>query len=257
VTLISAKDAAPRPPATGVEVEQVLDDRRFALDGTINLEIHAKGKGQLPTLASLLSLAPPAEFSPPKIDDHGAAITELDTSGQDVVPVTEHSWSLEYKPIADARPTSFTFPALALKDAKLATKRYADADIAAAPATVSIVPPRPSMASVAVIAGAVLAGLIAIGVAIGLLRRRKHVEAPPPEFVIPAHITPVNAIGLLRRILALNGEVLPAPDQQRLATDIESLERRFFAPTADGSPPSGGAAELRNTLELWVARANR
>jgi hypothetical protein len=257
VTLISASNAAPRPPATNVEIEQVLDDRRFAQDGTVHLEVHAKGKGQLPPLGTLVALAPPSGFEAPKIDDHGSTITELDTTGQDVVPVTDHSWSLEYKPAANQRPNSFSFPTLAFKDAKLTTKRYADADIADAPATVAITPPRPGLSKIATIAGSIIGAVVALMCSLIYLRRQKKVEAPAPTFVIPAHVTPVNAIGLLRRILALNGEVLPQQDQQRLATDIETLEKRYFAPSPDGEAPTGGAAEIRNTLELWVTRANR
>jgi hypothetical protein len=256
VTLISAKDASPRPAIAGIEIEQVLDDRRLASDGTLHLEVHAKGKGLLPPLASLVSLAPPAGFDAPKIDDHGAAIAELDTSGQDVVPVSEHSWSLEYTPASGQHPTSFTYPAVAMKDAKGATKRYTDADIADAPATVSITPPRAAVAMWALVAGCTVAILFAFAAVVGLRRRKSAVTVAAPAFTVPAHLTPVNAIGLLRRILSLNGEVLPPAEQTRLATDIADLERRYFAPH-EGSPPDGDTGRLRTVVEGWVLRCSK
>jgi hypothetical protein len=258
VTLISASTASPRPAPDGLEIEQTLDDRRFAQDGVIHLEVHAKAKGLLPPLASLISLAPPTGFSAPKIDDHAASIAELDTSGAEVIPVSEQSWSLEYSPLSGVRPTAFTYPVALGKPTKAATKRYTDADIADAPATVSITPPPPSLSLIAIALGALVAIAVALFVALRLRKRNTVADAPAPIFVIPAHVTPVNAIGLLRKMHAMNGTLLPAPDQSRLAGDIETLEKRYFAPpSAGGQESSGGSAELRNLLELWIARTRQ
>ncbi len=259
VTLISAAAAAPRPAPEGIEIEQTLDDRRLAQEGVLHLEVHAKAKGLLPPLATMLSIAPPTGFNTPTIDDHGAAISELDVSGPEVVPVSEQSWSLAYTPTAGARPTSFTFPSLAMKPiAKFATKRYTDADIADSPATVAITPPPRTVSFWVIALGAVAAAVVAVLVVLRFRRRGRPDTAPAPMFVIPAHVTPVNAIGLLRRMHAMNGTLLPAADQSRLAEDIQSLEQRYFAPTsAGGQEGSGGAAELRNILELWIARTRQ
>ena len=259
VTLISASTASARPAPVDLEIEQTLDDRRLATDGVLSLEVHARAKGLLPPLASLISLAAPAGFGAPKIDDHGAAIAELDASGADVIPVSEESWSLEFKPAGDARPTSFTFPQVAGTPAKTATKRYTDADITDSPTTVAITPPPPSLTLWAVGLGVLLAAVVAVLVALRLRKRSRGDGAPPPLFVIPAHVTPVNAIGLLRKMHDMNGTLLPASDQTRLAGDIETLEKRYFAPAGAGGDNNagGGSAELRNLLELWIARTRQ
>ncbi|MBK7405177.1 MAG: hypothetical protein IPJ41_11235 [Phycisphaerales bacterium] len=68
---------------------------------------------------------------------------------------------------------------------------------------------------------------------------------------MPAEVTPVNAISLLRRIQSANGSALDPAAQHRLAGDIEHLERSYFAPGAEEPRPG-----LEPILREWLARAN-
>lgn len=258
VALIDARDDAATPAApTGVEIEQTLDDRKLA-EGSVTLEVRAKGKGVLPPLEGLVDRGAMKRFGVAKVDDHGLSIADLDTTTPRVIPITERSWTLTLAPAGDSGVIdSFTFPTPRLADAKLTLKRYSDADIVDARAVVPIPAYRPPDKRRWYAAGGAALVLVGGVGAVLLAKRRRGIEERPPLFALPDDVTPMGTISLLRRILALNGEVLAAGDQAELGRDIASLEHRYFAPQgATGATPNGDA-DLRPLLERWVARVNR
>lgn len=258
VVLIDAKDreGADRP-VSEVSIEQVLDDRSISganATGVARLEVRARGKGLMPALEKLIDPEAIDGFDILKMEDQGLNIVDLDTSGTDVVPVTERGWVLELKP-ASPGITSFTFPTLRAADSKLTLKRYADADLVEAQPTVSIAalggPARwwPA-AAVGIVLGAGL-----IGLRLWLRSRGKRREGESaPKFVMPDHVTPVGAIALLRRIAGGPEAALSAAERQQLASTISDLELKYFAPpNGHGVPPA--EPELVGVVRDWVRKA--
>ncbi|MBK7405176.1 MAG: hypothetical protein IPJ41_11230 [Phycisphaerales bacterium] len=145
--LIDAKDELPASRRVAdLEIEEVLDDRMVATDGKIRIEIHAKGRGVVPTLPEILDTSTLAPFGGVATEDHGLNIVALDTAQAEVVAVTERSWTMELTPASGEVLRSVTFPTGRLEGSKVTLQRYADADIVEAPATASILPvegPRP------------------------------------------------------------------------------------------------------------------
>jgi hypothetical protein len=258
VALLDARAEKPAArTAAEVSVEEVLDDRKAA-EGTVMLEVRAKAKGLVPSLDQLVDVGAVKGLTVAKVEDHGLSIVDLDTSTSTVVPLTERSWAITFRPNAGAGAVeSFVFPTArgGAGAPKVTLKRYADADIVEAKAIASIAPVRAGGATAIWIG----AGVVAVGVAAGLfaiLRRHGADSARPAErFAVPEMVTPIGSLALLRRILALNGTVFAAAEQAELSEQISSLEHSYFAPGVGAAGPQDG--ELRVVLERWVSRANR
>lgn len=249
----NARDVPPRT-VSELTIEQTLDDRKAATDGTVRLEIHAKAKGLVPDLEALMDVGAVSGFEVSTRDDHGLNIIELDTETESVVPVTERSWTLDFKPAAAAvAMKSFTFPTAKSDVAKVSLKQYADADLVDAKATTAIAAVRGRGGWWPIWLTAVVVVLMALpGWWLAMRRRSKKVTAKP-RFVMPARVTPVDAISLLRKIHAANGEALKPAEQAELLTTIGDLERRYFAPLGGEAASNGPSLEM--VLQTWVRRA--
>ena len=99
-------------------------------------------------------------------------------------------------------------------------------------------------------------GLLVIAVSAGagffvVRNRKKEVATLVPAFTIPADLTPVSAVGLLRRISAAGGTALAELQRREIASEIEAIEQRYFAKGAVGS----GTADLHATMAKWVKAA--
>ncbi len=260
VVLIDAKEkeGASRMVAD-VSVEQVLDDRSMVgpnATGVARLEVRARGKGLMPALDKVIDQGSIRGLQVAKIEDQGLNIVDLDTSGESVVPITERGWVLELKPSSPGT-TSFTFPTLRTAGAKLALKRYADADLVDAQPTIAIAAVGgPGRWLPAAVAGAVFA-VVWLGIHLWWRARAKRRRvATTPRFVMPEHVTPVGAIALLRRMAAVPDASLTAAERQQLASTIGDLEVKYFAPAnGHGAPPA--EPELAGVVRDWVRKATR
>jgi len=255
VTLIDAKTPPPAAArlAKKIEIEQTLDDRTIAAR-TLKLEIRAKGQGLLPSLADLVDLATinAAGFEIVKTDDHAANISELDTSGESVVALSEHAWTLDLSPRAGTTPRVFNFPLPKVKAEKAEYKRYADADIVAVTASVPIeIPGKLPMWQVA---ASILAGVVILGgVVTALFRKRRVQQVYVPRFTVPAEVTPVSAIATLKHIAGMPQVSLAEGERVALITQIDDLERRYFAPAA--APGAAVDTDLTTVVRTWVNKA--
>ena len=253
--LIDAKDDLPASRrVTELEIEQVLDDRAAA-EGKLRLEIHAKGRGVVPTLGELLDTSTLEPYSTVSLEDHGLNVVELDTSGPDVVASTERSWTLELATPAGVTLDTLTFPTTIAEGAKTTLKRYADADIVEASATAAIVPVAgparwwPFALSAVLVAAAAAALLL-------WMRRRSGAAGPvaAPTFGMPGEVTPVSTLSLLRRIQTANGRALDASAQSRLAATIDEIEHTYFAPSPEPPEPNPHP-DLERVLREWIHEA--
>jgi hypothetical protein len=255
VALINANaKETPARALSDVTIEQTLDDRRGSDDGKVRVEIHAKAKGLVPDVNQLVDLSATKGFQMASRDDHGLNVVEMDSSGDQLAPVSERSWTIDFKPSSQSLAmTSFTFPAAKAEDYKVTLKRYADADIVDAKSTVQIasVGGKNVFRRIALAASlVVIASLLALWI---VHRRRSQRAVAAPRFLMPTRITPVDAIALLRKIHAANGEALRSAEQVELKTTIDDLERRYFAPTPVAA--GGTAADLESVVRTWVQRA--
>jgi hypothetical protein len=210
----------------------------------------------MPALDKLVDSAAIKGFSTIKIEDQGLNLVDLDTTGEEVVPVSERGWVLELQPTSPSS-TSFTFPTLRATDAKLTLKRYADADLVDAQPTVAVAAAGGAARWwPAAAIGAVL-GVIVLSVHLWLRSRGKRGRvAATPRFVMPDHVTPVGAIALLRRMVEGPDAALSALERQQLAGTISDLEMKYFAPpNGHGQPPA--EPELAGVVRDWVHKAAR
>lgn len=251
--LIDARTAPPRRVPADLEVEQVLDDREAA-SGVVSLEIRAKGRGLIPTLNHVLRWED-SPFEVARAEDFGLAIIDLDTSGGEVVPVCERTWTLTLRPAGKQPASLFTFPA---SEGTRITKRYADADIVQCGTAVSIaeVGVRRSRWIWWALGGGV--ALMAGTAAWRVLRRRPVAAVAGPRFKRPSHLTPVSAIGTLQRLASVPQVAWADPERRELAAAIGRMEARFFGP---GTPETGVNGEvereLESVVERWIESAER
>jgi hypothetical protein len=260
LTLIDAKSSAPVARSVAdLAIEQTLDDRDAA-DGQVRLTVVAKGKGLIPALDTLIDTSTLDGLVVASVEEGGQAITELDTSGASVVPVAERTWNLTLLPRdAGKPPASFTFPAARQEGAKVARKRFADADvveIAADTATVPLasIPTRGTAWWVWALAAMVVGGGAAA--AWRLTRKGAQQDAvAKPSITVPAIIEPVGAVALLRRIEASHSRGLADRERDDLVRTIADVEQRYFAPDAQAA--GADFKDLRATVERWASRVQQ
>jgi hypothetical protein len=246
ITLIDAKGESPLRPVTNLEVTQTLDERKAA-SGVVTLDILARGKGLIGGLTSLVDLSVlPSDLEVASREDHGVNVADLDMSGSDVLPVAERSWTLTLKPKPGVGSATFAFPAAVAKTTKLENKHYTDADIALVQAPIALA----FDSNVSYTGWYIGAGACVALAAAGFFawRMRKPVEvAAGPRFTLPADLTPVAAVGLLRTIARATDLALPETQQRQIASEIEAIERCYFARSGDAA-----SVDLHATASRWV-----
>ena len=249
ITLIDAKGESPLHPVANLEITQTLDERKAA-SGSLTLDILARGKGLIGGLSSIVDLATlPSDLEVASKEDHGVNVAELDMSGAEVLPVAERSWTINLKPKAGVSATTFSFPTSIAKAAKLENKHYTDADIVVAQTPITLAfDSNVSYTGWYIGVGACVALAVAGGLA---WRMRKPVAAAAgPRFSVPADLTPVAAVGLLRTIARDKDLSLAETQQRQIASEIEAIERCYFARSGDAS-----SVDLRATAQRWVHAA--
>jgi len=237
ITLLDARpERVPARPVADVEITQVLDDREIA-QGLLTLEIKAGAKGLVPRLGELMR----TNFTSLRVEeftDQGVAVTQIDTEGDDIRPVSERNWLFKLR-VEDSAPASLTFkfPEAAAGGAKMTFKRYADADL---------VEVQPSLALAglslrarpwwhwAVLAVVILA--IACAVVWWVSRHRPQVAPAESPYLLPDPATPFGVIGMLRRMHGDASLGWKETDRTELAQTIGRLEAYFFARERNGDP---------------------
>lgn len=253
LTLIDARaDAPPKHAIEDLSIEQTLDDRE-ASTGVVRLAVVAKGKGLIPNLDAIVDTAAFKGLKVDHVEDGGLVITDLQADGTRVVPLAERTWTLELRP-ADPHvaPADFTYPLAKQDGAKVALKRYTDADVVDAKPTVALaeIPVVGPAWWMYALGGFVLAGGVTL--AYRMTRTKAALAHSGPVITIPDHVGPVGAVSLLRRIESKHSTNWTPADRAQLAGAIADIEQRYFAPDAN-TQPNG---DLKSTVEKWAAKAH-
>ena len=144
----------------------------------------------------------------------------------------------------------FHFPTAQSEDIQVKYKQYADMDIVEVEEIVAVDPsglPGGNTWIVAVAIGLFLALLTAI---FATYRRRNAAVVAIPRFTMPAVITPLSALALLRRIEE-DSTALAGDQHATLQEEVQDLERRYFAP---GEVEEADPVRLRQQLQGWLDR---
>jgi hypothetical protein len=265
-------------PCLDLRVTQIID-ARDAVAGApgrpVRLEVTARGRGSVPDLDELLAGLDSAlpgytigadrtESRPTAIwsdADVNAASTrrpgqiadypEPDHDGL-VRPVVERSWVITYSPNRQSNSAWFRLPQLVSDvHAALDSKYYAELDIA---------PVRGDSLNLGIakrntylyIAGS--AGiLIALTLLVACIRRRRRVPASAPALLtMPERVTPLSVVTTLRRWQQQSADRFSRADQEKLAVEIQTLERAYFGPGAETPTPP----ELGSILSHWTSKTS-
>ena len=89
-------DNIPPRPAKQIEITETLDNRQFAINGSLLLEVKAAANGLVPELDQLLDLAPLKKVAAVKsINPHeGLQVKDINTWGDEVAPRSERLWTI-------------------------------------------------------------------------------------------------------------------------------------------------------------------
>ena len=249
-----AIDARGKSPARGLPeklaITQTLDERQ-AKQGRLILEVKAVARGLVPEFDALLDLRPDG-FRITSNDDQGVSVVSFDNEADTIAVTTERLWTitLEAQPSQAAPPKEFRFATPRFETIDMTYQRYNDADLVKVEPIVSLEqrygqPDRTWMWAVPLGMVTVLGGLAVLV----RLTRRDDAHSFDDVMALPATLGPFNTLTLLK---ALRDRPHWTPDQTRaLEAEIEALEQRYFAESADPTPN----AELRARAAHWLRRA--
>jgi len=253
VTLVDARpDRVAARPAAELEITEILDDRELA-QGKIALEIKATAHGLVPNLTELVHTNF-ASLRLGEMSDPGPAIARLDAEADELAPVSERNWRLQFNVADDApSPLTFKFPEPVSANIKPVYKRYADADLVEVPPMLALagVPLRPRPLWQWLALAAVF--IVAIGGAAWWLRRRQPARiANLPRYTLPEPVSAFSLIALLRRMDADSTLPWAEADRVELGQDIRRLETHFFNRRQNGEPDP----DLAGIGRRWVNQAH-
>jgi LPXTG-motif cell wall-anchored protein len=245
---LDATDASvPNRPCDELALTLTMDEREWK-DGSLVVEINARGQGIIPELDEMF--IPEHQGFSMEVVDSGLSVTQLVSDGRQRIPQADRNWQITYRRLPDLRgDVTFSFPKLkdGIKPASMEYKRFVDADLATLDAATAA-------------AGVRLSGstgdspryliLIAIAAAIAaawffLKRRKTTSSAESAELAAPAEPTPFTTILFLRRLGKLRGSRLSPTDQAALESEISKIEAAFFS----GGPPP--AIDLPAITHKW------
>ncbi len=263
-----ATDGAPARPASGIVIEQTLDTRQLAINGTLALEIKATATGMVPDLEELLALpGDDATIAVKHIDPHeGLQIKELNTWGDAVSPVSERLWtlSLDGDAVRAAEmPIKFRFPSAKLPDATLTHQTYADQDLT--PLTEPVVMLGREIAPTSIVAEARMrtgpwiagvVGVVAVIAALFIRWARRTLRGKPAGahdlFLMPPEIDGFSVVALLRRLQASSLVTLGEARSEELQRDLQRIEHSCF-----GQGDAMHESDLRGIASKWLDQTTR
>ena len=254
-------ESAPARPVTDLELTQTLDARLFNENEEITLELHATGKGLMPSLDKLVNVKIPG-FKITKKDDQGLSIARVESGASSVNAVSERTWLLTLKPADDAGELhTFKFPEPTMTTnsdgsklvAKSVFKQYNDADLvevdsefALAGLVLNPPPTWPWFAGSAAV-------LLLLGIGAWRMARRDDGQIVVPVYQVPDVCTPFAVIDLLHRIDAAPPKSLGASHRDQLRGTIRDLEQIHFAPDAT---QTNGHGDLQAVARDWVGKVS-
>ncbi len=271
---ISVTDSAKPRPVKNLEITQTLDPRDAearANDGTIRLEVVARGRGTIPGIDAILTgldssidgyrLVPESKLPRTTLVLNEAESTRSTPGGPRTVkypepndagiiqPLVERTWTLEYKPIERNRAESFHVPTLVTAlDAKLVSQQYGETDLL--PITGPTVPLRVAGVSWRPVVLGLVSLLVIGALALWFVRHRRATVAPETPITLPERVTPLSTLSALREWRDNPATALTEQRRLELTEEIEAIELAFFGPANPGTAP-----DLKGTLDRWAERA--
>ncbi|MFT3686869.1 MAG: hypothetical protein QM783_18435 [Phycisphaerales bacterium] len=270
-------DSAAQRPVSDLKITMVADPRDARdreKDRTIKLEVSFRGKGAVPDLREAILGIDNAidgykiedkgvEAKPTLVMQEGEASTsrwgwgpqkppeggypEPDANGIYRLNV-ERNWVITYTPSGPSQGNVFTMPKL--KDGVKATvdaRYFSDMDLVPVQAGLVRVDGRNPWT----LPVAIGASVIAIAGGFFAWKRLRKPAAPQTAgaFVIPEHITPLNAVMTLRRLQSERATALDEPRRSQLERDIAEIELKYFGPAQGAAPTPNG--DLSAVLKRW------
>lgn len=241
----TTSDIVEARPMTDLEITQTLDERR-AGEGKLVLEVKATARGLIPDFDEILKLDS-SEFEPIDEQDQGVSVSAFDPESNEIQMVTEREWLIELKAKDDVgKPKEFEFCETKVPDATLSFKRYEDADLVDVEPIVSLENDygQASRAWIYWLAGGVPLALILIGLVVVVARMPTAEVAR--KYSVPAEVTPLNVISLLKQIRG--DEKLSIEQQRQLDSSIDDIEQHFFY------TQTGDAPDIDEIARQWVSK---
>lgn len=244
-------------PYSNLKMTQTLDERQ-ADDGRLILEVTASANGLVPALEEVVNLER-SGFELVSVDDQGILPSRFDYTRDEIVVLSDRSWSVEYRAREGSKPTSFEFPDSRLTDASMTFQRYDDADLVESEPTVKLTR-QYRRANYAFLFW--LLPLFACGVVAAVLAGRFFADddvADQPRFQVPQDINPFTVLSLLKTIENENG--ISESQSTELNQSINRIEQFYFGNAGQGGGnqvlPSGvGSPEdLSEVARKWVGRS--
>jgi len=247
---IDASKAEPRP-FRDLQLTLTLDDRTAKEKGGVFLEVKANAHGLIPPLDQLLD-TDLTDFKTADIEDRALRVVELDAAAEDLAPMSEHEWRIEYQPAkGSALPANFTFPAIKAELAKengLTRQRYQDVDLLAVGETTPLGRTTSGINRWLIAAAAALTAILLA--AFVLWKMRHQPAATGPELLpLPVQLNAVSVIGYLQRLL--QNPTLSPETRSAILAEIETLQANHFSATAIPEDPT----HLENLARKWQSAA--
>jgi hypothetical protein len=190
VLSIDAKEdvAAPRPCAD-LALTFTMDEREWAGDGRVVIEVAAKGHGAIPSHDQLFDFA--QDGFDVGVTDSGLSITEFVTDQKSRLVNADRNWQFTYQRTKDLRgDVSLKFPAVkaGIPTGSTEYQHYQDADLVTVPAN----------------------------------------QVAEEQLALPAQLTPFSVVAFLRRVQHDFGLKLDDSARQALQTQIAEMEATNF-----------------------------
>jgi hypothetical protein len=249
---IDAKDAVAGPrPCPDLALTFTMDEREWAREGRVVIEVAAKGRGVIPAHAQLFDFA--QDGFDVEVTDNGLSITEFVSDGTAKQAHADRNWQFTYKRKKDLRADAvLKFPAVksGITAASVEYQHYQDADLiklTAQQAAAGV--PLKTAVNTGLHTAMLVLVLAAAAAGVFLLRRsrRRQPQAAAAALALPAHITPFSVVAFLRRVERESNGRLDESARHSLKTQIEEIESAFFK----GSAAPAGAPDLEAVARKW------
>ncbi len=240
-------EAAEDRPMSDLKITQTLDERRSG-EGRLVLEVKATATGLIPRFDDILEV-PTGGFEVIETQDQGVSVSAFDPSSNAIQMISEREWLIELKAGEEAgKPESFEFFSTPVDAANMEYKRYNDADLVEVEKIVSLENQYGTASRNWIFNLALVVFVVLLIGGIGLFIARRPKTEWVPRFVMPADLTPLSVIGLLKQIRgdpAMSDAVRFDIDQS-----IHRIEEHYFY-NQNGESPN-----LEEEARQWLARVN-
>jgi hypothetical protein len=240
-------EAAEDRPMSDLKITQTLDERRSG-EGRLVLEVKATATGLIPRFDDILEV-PIGGFEVIETQDQGVSVSAFDPSSNAIQMISEREWLIELKAGEEAgKPESFEFFSTPVDAANMEYKRYNDADLVVVEKIVSLENQYGTASRNWIFNLALVVFVVLLIGGIGLFIARRPKTEWVPRFVMPADLTPLSVIGLLKQIRgdpAMSDAVRFDIDQS-----IHRIEEHYFY-NQNGESPN-----LEEEARQWLARVN-